>query len=110
MAGKILILGESGTGKSHSIKYLNPKETFIINCDLKALPFKGWKALYKIDKTTEGKVDLTTSNMLMTDNPKHIEMCLDFIDKNRPDIKVIVIDTLTLVMVNEFMINAKIKG
>lgn len=39
-------MGASGTGKSTSIKTLNPKETVIINVLGKKLPFKGSSKLY----------------------------------------------------------------
>ena len=35
----ILILGTSGTGKTSSIKSLNPKETLILMSQFKPLPF-----------------------------------------------------------------------
>ena len=41
-----MILGKSGTGKSTSIKGLDPKETVVINVLGKRLPFKGSNALY----------------------------------------------------------------
>ena len=48
MASSVLIISESGAGKSTSIKNLNPEETFIINVANKPLPFKGWKSMYPI--------------------------------------------------------------
>ena len=41
MANCCIILGKSGTGKSTSIKGLDPKETIVINVLGKRLPFKG---------------------------------------------------------------------
>lgn len=41
MAEKILIMGESGTGKSTSMRNLDPKITAIVNPVGKTLPFKG---------------------------------------------------------------------
>ena len=38
-------MGESGTGKSTSIRNLDPKTTFIINIVGKPLPFRGGKKL-----------------------------------------------------------------
>ena len=46
MANIIMLLGKSGTGKSTSIKGLDPKETVVINVLGKRLPFKGSNALY----------------------------------------------------------------
>lgn len=48
MATMISVTGESGTGKSSSIRTLNPTETFIINVASKPLPFKGWRSKYTI--------------------------------------------------------------
>ena len=45
-AETILILGESGQGKSTSLRNLNPKETFIISTTSKPLPWRGWKKMY----------------------------------------------------------------
>ena len=40
MASKLIgIVGETSTGKSTSIKHLNPDETYIINVAKKELPF-----------------------------------------------------------------------
>ena len=48
MANMIMVLGESGTGKSTSIENLNEKETFIIQAVDKPLPFKGFKKRYSL--------------------------------------------------------------
>lgn len=40
MANVVMIMGASGTGKSSSIKTLNPKETVVINVLKKRLPLK----------------------------------------------------------------------
>ena len=46
----VLILGHSGTGKTSSIKNLEPKETLILMAQFKPLPFKGWAYNYSINK------------------------------------------------------------
>ena len=46
MAQSVLVIADSGTGKSTSIRTLDPKETFIINIANKPLPFKGYKSKY----------------------------------------------------------------
>ena len=48
MAQGVLIIAESGAGKSTAIETLDPLETFIINVANKPLPFKGWKKKYTI--------------------------------------------------------------
>ena len=40
MAELVAIVGNSGTGKSTSLRNLNPEETFIISTTGKPLPFK----------------------------------------------------------------------
>ena len=110
MANKVLVLGKSGTGKSRAIKNLNPKETFIINPDEKGLPFKGWKSMYKTVLKEDGKVDMEKTNFYQTTSPQGVLKLLHYISESRKDIKVIVIDTITLMMVATFMDQAKIKG
>ena len=46
-AETIAIVGESGTGKSTSLRNLNPEETFLISTTGKQLPFKGYRKKYK---------------------------------------------------------------
>ena len=48
MAQEILIIGESGSGKSTSLENLDPKSTFIINVGQKPMPFRGWKSNYEV--------------------------------------------------------------
>lgn len=43
------LVGDTGHGKSHSIQFLDPKETYIINVAGKELPFKGSSKLYNKD-------------------------------------------------------------
>lgn len=89
-AERVLILAESGGGKSTSIESLDPTETFIINVAGKSLPFKGWKTKY----TEWTKDNLDTGNLYSKSDPKKIQTCMDYINTNRPDIKVLVIDDL----------------
>ena len=46
MADIIAIAGDTGSGKSTSIKNLNPQETFIVSIIGKPLPFPGYKKKY----------------------------------------------------------------
>ena len=58
MASKLVgIVGATGTGKSTSIKHLNPEETYIINVAKKELPFKGSEKLYNAEKKNYKEVD-----------------------------------------------------
>jgi len=58
MSSKLIaIVGPSGTGKSTSIRTLNPDETFIINVARKELPFRGAEKLYTVEKKNYAEVD-----------------------------------------------------
>ena len=46
MSKLIAVVGDTGNGKSHSIQFLDPKETYIISVAGKELPFKGSTNLY----------------------------------------------------------------
>ncbi len=47
MSQNVLIIGQSGTGKSRAIKNLPADETFVINVMDKPLPFKGFNKNYQ---------------------------------------------------------------
>jgi ABC-type dipeptide/oligopeptide/nickel transport system ATPase component len=49
MSRLIAIVGDTGSGKSHSIQFLDPKETYIVNVAGKELPFRGSSLLYNRD-------------------------------------------------------------
>ena len=61
MANSVLVIADSGTGKSTSIRTLNPDETFIINIANKPLPFKGWKSMYSQITKDNPKGNLTSA-------------------------------------------------
>lgn len=102
-------VGASGTGKTSSLRTLDPDDTFIINCSKKDLPFPGWKSNYKLFEKEEGGED-NGENHYMTDNASKIKGLLTYIDKNRPDIDKIVIDDAQYIMASEFMDRIDEKG
>ena len=58
MSSKLIgIVGQTGTGKSTSIKTLDPKETYIINVAKKELPFKGSEKMYNAENRNYKEVD-----------------------------------------------------
>lgn len=89
MASKLIgIVGSTGTGKSTSIKHLNPEETYIINVAKKELPFKGSEALYNADKKNYREVD----------DAVEITRLLQNISQKAPHIKNIVIEDSNYIM------------
>jgi len=83
MSSKLIaIVGPSGTGKSTSIRTLDPKETFIINVARKELPFKGAEKLYN----TESK------NYMEVDEIPQITALLQQISEKAPHIKNVIMD------------------
>lgn len=110
MSRIIGIVGKSGTGKSTSLRTLDPAETFIINCSRKDLPFQGWKTKYiefsKPPETTEDN----GGNHYKTENAGIIMNLLKHINDNRPDITKIVIDDAQYIMSTEYMNRASESG
>lgn len=104
MSNMILIIGESGSGKSSSIRSLDPDETVIINVLDKPLPFKGFKKKY-----TSNNTDKKKANYIATDNAHKIKECISRINQNK-DVKNIIIDDFQYVMANQFMEKAKERG
>ena len=99
-AETICIVGESGTGKSTSLRNLNPEETFIISTTGKPLPFKGWRKKYTSFKT-DGKV--VSGNYFVSSNWEKILNMLRVINTKMPHIKQIIIDDMQYILSYEFV-------
>lgn len=106
MAQEILIIGQSGTGKSTSLTNLDSKSTAIINPAKKALPFKGFKSKY----TEFNKDTNPTGNLFNVDAASSILNVLDFINNKRPEIKNVIIDDANYIMAFEYIKRAKETG
>lgn len=105
MAQEILIIGQSGTGKSTSLTNLDSTSTAIINPAKKALPFKGFKSKYK-----EWSKDNPTGNLFNVDNAAQIIQVLDYINTKRPEIKNVIVDDANYIMAFEYIKRAKETG
>jgi len=105
MAQSVLIIADSGTGKSTSIRNLNPDETFIINIANKPLPFKGWKKMYTIcnKENPEGNIIATSSSAGILKAMKHVN------DK-MPHVKHLIIDDWQYMSSFEYFERAHEKG
>ena len=88
---KILVLGRSGSGKTASLRSLDPKSTGIINSDKQIPEFS--MTDYKT-VMTDGKPDLSKSNYVETSKPSSVIATLKAWEE-RDDIKVIALDTIT---------------
>ena len=55
MAQKLLIMGESGTGKSTSLRNCDPAKTAVVNPVGKALPFKGSDKFTMLNSVTDSR-------------------------------------------------------
>lgn len=89
MASKLIgIVGNTGTGKSTSIKHLDPKETYIINVAKKELPFKGAEKLYNAENKNYKEVD----------DANEITRLLKTLSDKAPHIKNIVIEDSNYIM------------
>lgn len=98
----ILVYGPSGHGKSSAMESLDPKSTLIICSDRKALPFAGASKRYVTVKTEAGKPDIMLSNYFETKKPSSVKAILKAV-MQRPEIKTVVIDTITHIIMGEFM-------
>lgn len=89
MAIVTMILGESGTGKTASLRHFAPQNTLLIQTIAKPLPFPAadWKIL-----------DKTGGSIYVSDNSERI---INAMQQSRRDI--IVIDDFQYLMANEFM-------
>lgn len=99
--------GLSGSGKSTSLKYLNPKETFIISVTPKQLAIPGFKKNYQ--KITIDK-DGMKGNYYSTNDYAKIAKIMQLIDKTRPDIKVLCLDDINYLQSNDIMQRAQEKS
>ena len=102
MSQIICIMGESGSGKTTSMRNLDPKTTYYIDCDKKGLSCKGWKQQY----SKENK------NYFKTDDQTVVMKLLRGINDNvkASNIKTVVVDTINGIMVADEMRRIKEKG
>lgn len=105
MSNTVLIIGESGIGKSSSIRTLDPNSTFIINVLGKPLPFKNAKKNYTV--CSKDKPD---GNTVSTDNTSEIKAYINAVNTRKPNIKTLIIDDFNYTLTNDFMKNAMTKG
>lgn len=100
MANVCMILGKSGTGKSTSLKTLNPKETVVLNVLKKRLPFKGSNSLYNKE----------SKNLFEVEDYAQTVTLLGNIGKSAAHVKNVIIDDMIYIMRKEYFKRAKEAG
>ena len=95
-----MLLGKSGTGKSTSIKGLDPKETVVINVLGKRLPFKGSNALYNKEN----------KNLFQRESYTDIISLIQNISDKATNVKNIILDDFIYVMRKEYFSRARETG
>ena len=101
MSRSILVMGESGAGKTTSLRNLDPKTTFIIDCDRKGLSWRGWKKQY----------NKANKNYMQTSKIGTIESLIQHINgQDLSYVKVLVIDTLNMIIVDDEMARMREKN
>lgn len=100
MAKVICIAGESGSGKTTSMRNLDPATTYYIDADKKGLSWKGWREQYNTDK----------KNYLKCDDVNIVRNYIKSVAEKCQKIKVIVVDTINGLMVADEMRRSKEKG
>lgn len=100
MSKVICIAGESGSGKTTSMRNLDPKTTYYIDADCKGLSWKGWRKQYN----TENR------NYKATDDANIVRQYIKRLAEGCPNINVIVVDTINGLMVADEMRRSKEKG
>ena len=105
MAQSVLIIADSGTGKSTSMRNLDPKETFIINIANKPLPFKGWKKNY-----TNISKDNPKGNMTSASSAAGIIKAIQHVNDKMPHVTNLIIDDWQYMSSFEYFDRASEKG
>lgn len=102
MSNLVVILGPTGSGKSTSIKNLDPKETMILALkDInKTLPFKGSRKLYNKEN----------KNYFALNNWEEIITYMDSVSKNLLNVHNIILEDATYILRTEFFDRATETG
>ena len=107
MANTAILAGLSNSGKSTSMRYLDPESTFIVSCTNKQLQIPGFRKKYPKVSIVDNKL---TGNWLVSNQYNQIEKVLTAVSKTRPEIKTIVIDDVNYLLSAETFSNALVKG
>lgn len=95
MSRLICVMGESGSGKTTSMRTLNPKTTYYVDSDGKGLAWKGWRKQYNAE----------AKNYIVSRDIPSITRLIVNISEKKPETKTIIVDTL-----NTCMVDKEVKG
>lgn len=101
MSTPVLILGESGSGKSRSMHKLDPSKVLLVQATKKALPWKGAMKEGGWKRYEEGK----GGNIFVSDNADNVIALMKGTKK-----KIIIIDDYQYILSNELLRRWKDKG
>lgn len=90
MARVLCVMGESGSGKTTSMRHLPPESTLYIDCDGKGLSWKGWRNQYSKER----------KNYAKTSDKGAVASLLGKCNE-MPQIKYIIVDTINGIMVDD---------
>lgn len=106
---KVLIIGASGSGKSYGMRHLPPSMTVVICPDQKALPFRGFGTKYK-QQVIGPNNPPNKGNFFATTDPTQVLQIMKFVNDQRPEIKFLVVDTVTAMLLNDVMYKTAVSG
>ena len=102
MAIAVLVYGNTGVGKSTSLRTLDPKATLIIDADRKGLGWKGWRKQYNEKSQNflqkSEVADIVKTFNAINSNPKYAH------------VKNLILDGLSTVMIDDEVRRSKEKG
>lgn len=93
MSNTTLVIGSSGSGKSSSLRNLDPETTLIISVLGKPLPFRGYKKKFNEER----------KNFFVTDDYRKVLNLINAVNTRRPEIKTLIVDDFQYLMAHEFM-------
>lgn len=109
MAELIAVVGDSGSGKTTSIRNLDPSKTFIISTTGKRPGIKGAKKKYP-DFTINRESKEMQGNFYTSSNIESIKKMMQIVNAKLPEVTVLIIDDFQYLQAFEAMARVDEKG